>query len=213
MMLIKEGNDYFSDGIYPPIVTKKCDKKAYIRGIFLGCGTISEPRSGCHMEFILKSQQLANDLRKLINTFDDMNANQTQRKNDYIVYLKKSDYISDLMSIMGSDDSVLEFESVRINRGIRRDTQRILNCDSANMDRTLSASEEQLEWIRIIRQAGDFDAMPEALQEVAIIREERPEASLTEIGEALKIPIKKPGVSKRFARIKEHAAKIEAEEK
>lgn len=212
MMLIKEGNDYFSDGIYPPIVSKKCDKRAYIRGIFLGCGTISEPRSGCHMEFIVKHEQLANDLRKLINSFEDMSANQTKRKNDCIVYLKKADYISDLMSIMGADDSVLEFEEVRINMGIRRDTQRILNCDSANMDRTLTASEEQLEWIKAIKDAGQFSNLPDPLQAVALIREERPEASLTEIGEALEPPIKKPGVSKRFAKLKEFAAMIEIEE-
>ncbi|MBQ0004662.1 MAG: DNA-binding protein WhiA [Clostridiales bacterium] len=208
MLLIREGNDYFSDGIYSQVVRTKCCKKAYVRGLFLGCGTISDPRRGYHLEFVLNSHQMALDLKKLLTTFVDLSGNLTQRKDDYIVYIKKADYISDVLGIMSADDAMLEFENIRVGKGIRGEAQRMLNCDSANVDRTLSAAEEQIRWIEILKQAGQYEALSPPLLAVAELRLARPEASLTEIGEALDPPIKKPGVNKRFARIKELANRI-----
>ena len=106
MMLIREGNDYLSDGIYQPIVSKKCCKKAYLRGLFLGCGTISNPNRSYHLEFVLTSEQVANDLKKLIGSFVDLSANVTRRKEDYIVYIKKADYISDILGIIGASQAL-----------------------------------------------------------------------------------------------------------
>lgn len=212
LLLIKEGNDYFSDGIYNQLVRTKCCKKSYVRGLFLGCGTMTDPKRSYHLEFVLQSQQIALDLKKLLGTFVDLSGNLTQRKDDYIVYIKKADYISDILGIMSADDAKLEFENIRINKGLRGDTQRLLNCDTANMDRTLTASEEQLRWINIIKDAGRFDDLAAPLQAVANLRIERPEASLTEIGEALDPPIKKPGVNKRFAKLKEIANRITEEQ-
>lgn len=205
ILLIKEGNDYFSDGIYTPIVKSKCCKRAYIRGMFLGCGSVTNPAKEYHLEFVLETEQMAQDLKKLIGTFDDLSANIAVRSGKYIVYMKKAEYVSDTMGIMGAGDKLLDFENITISKGIRREAQRIMNCDTANMDRTLSASEEQIESIRIIDRNMGLDNLPAALREVAEIRLARPEASLTEIGEALSPPIKKPGVSKRFAKIKEIA--------
>lgn len=209
LLLIKEGNDYLSDGIYFPIVNKKCCKKAYIRGIFLGCGTISDPRKDYHLEFVLDSEQTANDLKKLIGQFVDLSSNVSERKGRYVVYMKKADYISDLLAIMGAGTAVMEFENIRIIKGQRGETQRMDNCDYANMDRTLSAAEEQIGWIKIIDEKIGIGSLEPALREVAVLRREHPEASLSDIGEALKPPIKKPGVSKRFAKIKEIARSLE----
>lgn len=205
MMLVREGNDYFSDGIYAPIVKSKCCKKSFLRGLFLGCGTMSNPKKGYHLELVFSSEQLANDVRKLIGTFVDLSANITKRKEDHIVYLKKAQYISDMLGILGADDAVLEFEDVRMTKSLITETQRMMNCDSANVDRTLSASEEQIRWIRAIEEKEGLDWLPAPLREVAELRLREPEASLTEIGESLTPPIKKPAVSKRFAKIKQLA--------
>lgn len=205
MMLVREGNDYFSDGVYAPIVKSKCCKKSYVRGLFLGCGTMSDPRKGYHLEFVIGSEQIANDVKKLIGSFVDLSANITKRKDDYIVYIKKAQYISDMLGILGADNAVLDFEDIRLRKSLKTETQRMMNCDSANMDRALSASEEQIGWIKIIEEQDGLDYLQAPLREVAQIRLQSPEASLSEIGEMLDPPIKKPAVSKRFAKIKELA--------
>lgn len=202
MMLVREGNDYFSDGVYAPIVKSKCCKKSFVRGLFLGCGTMSDPRKAYHLELVFSSEQLANDVKKLVGTFVDLSANIAKRKESYIVYMKKSQYISDMLGILGADDAVLEFEDIRLHKSLLTETQRMMNCDSANMDRALSASEQQIAWIKAIDESIGLDAISPTLREVAEIRLSEPEASLTEIGEALTPPIKKPAVSKRFAKIK-----------
>ena len=123
MMLIREGDDYFSDGIYQPIVKSKCCRKAYLRGMFLSCGTISDPRKGYHLEFVLDKEQSAMDLKKLIGTFVDLSANITRRGENYIVYIKKAQYISDMLGIMGADDAVLDFENIRISKSLHGDVR------------------------------------------------------------------------------------------
>ncbi|MCI7685690.1 MAG: DNA-binding protein WhiA [Eubacteriales bacterium] len=212
MMLIREGNDYLSDGIYQPIVRNKGCKKAYIRGLFLGCGTISDPHKGYHMEFVLDSKQVAWDLKKLIGTFTDLSASVTERGSDWVVYIKKADYIGDMLGIMGASNSMLEFENIKIERGIKGEAARIANCDNANVDRALNASERQLRDIRVIQEKMGIDGLPEQLRQVAVLRLERPEASLTEIGEALNPPIQKGGVNKRFRRIHQLAEETLGEE-
>ena len=161
-------------------------------------------------------------LKKLIGTFVDLSANISRRGDNYIVYIKKAQYISDLLGIMGADNAVLEFENIRISKSLHGDVQRMLNCDNANVDRTLSAAEEQRGWIRKIAEdelgreplaseladpgsvfwTDGLRHLPSQLKEVAFIRLYKPEASLAEIGETLNPPIGKPAVSKRFARLK-----------
>ncbi len=205
MLLIREGNDYLSDGIFQPIISKKCCKKAYLRGLFLGCGTISNPQRSYHLEFVLSSENVANDLKKLIGSFVDLSAHVTQRKGDHIVYIKKADYISDMLGIIGANQCMLEFESIKVNRSTRGEAQRISNCDNANVDRSLSAAEEQIHYIQVIQDAVGLESLSKGLQDVAELRLEHPDASLGEIGELLEPPVKKPAVSKRFAKIKEFA--------
>ena len=222
MMLIRAGDDYFSDGIYQPIVRSKCCRKAYIRGMFLSCGTMSDPKKSYHLEFVLDKEQTANDLKKLIGTFVDLSANITRRGDSYIVYIKKAQYISDILGIMGADSAVLEFENIRIRKSLHGDVQRMINCDNANVDRALLAAEEQRGWIRKIaeRELGRTGSpeeladtgsvfwtdglrhLPAPLKEVAFLRLYKPDASLADIGETLVPPIGKAAVSKRFARIK-----------
>lgn len=211
ILLVREGSDFFSDGIYMPLVKSKCCKKSYMRGVFLGCGTMSNPKTSYHLEFVLESEQTANDLKKVIGTFDDLSANITKRKEDNIVYIKRASYISDMLGILGADDAMLDFEDIRISKEAHGEAQRLLNCDSANVERTLSASEEQIKHIKIIEENDGLEWLSPPLREVAQLRLARPEASLSEIGELLSPPIRKPGVSKRFAKLKQIADEIQKE--
>ena len=222
MVLIREGDDYFSDGIYQPIVKSKCCKRSYLRGMFLSCGTMSDPRKGYHLEFVLDKEQTATDLKRLIGSFDDLSASVAKRGENYIVYVKKAAYISDMLGIIGADSAMLELESIRVNKSMHGEIMRILNCDNANVDRTLSAAEEQKGWLAEIA-AAETGRMPEAgelndpssnfwaeglrtlppqLKEVAYLRLYKPEASLTEIGESLSPPVGKAAISKRFAKLR-----------
>ena len=222
MMLIRGGDDYFSDGIYSPLIKTKCCRKAYLRGMFLSCGTMSDPRKGYHLEFVVDKEQTANDLKKLIGSFVDLSANITRRGEDYIVYIKRARYISDMLRIMGADDAVMEFENIRISKSLHGDVQRLINCDNANVDRAVSAAEEQRGWIRQIAEAelgrpgtpeeiadtgsafwtAGLRHLPPHLKEAAFLRLYKPDASLTDIGETLVPPIGKAAVSKRFAKLR-----------
>lgn len=209
MLLIKEGNDFLSDGIYQPIIRNKCCKKAYLRGLFLGVGTMSDPRKSYHLEFVLNSSQVAQDLKRLIGSFVDLSAGLIERGEEHVVYMKRAEYISNMLGIMGANEAMLEFENIRIGRGLRREVNRISNCDNANVDRTLSAAEQQIKYIELIDAKLGLDNLDPVLRETAQLRLELPGASLTDIGEALRPPIKKPGVSKRFAKLKEIAESLD----
>lgn len=209
MILIKEGNDFLSDGIYQPIIRNKCCKKAYLRGLFLGVGTMSDPRKSYHLEFVLNSSQVAQDLKRLIGSFVDLSAGLIERGEEHVVYMKRAEYISDMLGIMGANEAMLEFENIRIGRGLRREVNRISNCDNANVDRTLLAAEQQIKYIELIDAKLGLDNLDPVLRETAQLRLELPGASLTDIGEALRPPIKKPGVSKRFTKLKEIAESLD----
>lgn len=208
ILLVREGNNYISDGIYDGIVKTRCCRKAYLRGIFLGTGSVSSPEKGYHLEFVCGSENLARDLRRLINTFDDLSAKITQRKDRYVVYMKNSQYISDTLAIMGAHSKVLEYEDVKIKKELVNQAVRMTNCDTANTDRTLDASQRQLEAIRRIERTGGLDALPPKLRELALLRQYNPEASLTQLGEMMSPPLKKSGVNNRMKRILDFAAKL-----
>lgn len=208
ILLVREGNNYISDGIYNGIVRTKCCRKSYLRGIFLGTGSVNSPEKGYHLEFICASENLARDLRKLINTFDDLSAKITTRKDRHVVYMKNSQYISDMLAIMGAHGKVLEYEDVKIKKELVNQAVRMTNCDTANTDRTLDASQRQMEAIQRIESLGGLDVLPPKLRELALLRKMNPEASLTQLGEMMSPPLKKSGVNNRMKRILDFAAKL-----
>ncbi|MCI8609831.1 MAG: DNA-binding protein WhiA [Firmicutes bacterium] len=208
ILLVKEGNNYISDGIYSGIVKSKCCKKAYLRGIFMGNGTMSDPEKGYHLEFVCRSEQLALDLRRLINSFVDLSAKISKRKDQYVVYMKKADYIRDTLAIMGANNQVFTMEEIRIKKSMVSDAKRIANCDTANVDRAVEAAMRQLAAIEKIEKAKGLDWLPEKLREVAALRKENPDISIMALGELLDPPLKKSGINHRLARIEELAGKI-----
>lgn len=205
ILMIREGDDYLSDGIYQPIISRKSAKKAYLRGLFLGCGTISDPKKSYHLEFVIKRDGLAQDLKKLIDSFVDMRANLSKRKNSTILYIKKADHISDMLGIMGADSAVMTFENIRLERRIKGEAMRLSNCDNANVDRVISAAERQLRDIELIDKTTGINNLPDALKEVAYARLKNPSLNLTEIGNSLSVPVGKSAVTKRFNKIREIA--------
>ena len=208
ILLIKEGNNYISDGIYEQIIRNKCCRKAYLRGAFLGAGTMSDPEKSYDLEFVMNTESMANDLKKLVNTFVDLSAKVVQRGKKYVVYMKKSDYISDTLALMGATAQMLVLEDIRIKKSMINSAKRSVNCDTANLDRTLDASMRQLEAIRKIAETRGLKWLPEKLREIAILRLENPNESLTALGEMIDPPLKKAGVNSRLKRIEEIAEKL-----
>ncbi|MBR5315895.1 MAG: DNA-binding protein WhiA [Firmicutes bacterium] len=208
ILLVREGNNYISDGIYGDLIRSKCSKKAYLRGVFMGAGTMTDPNKGYHLEFVCASKMLSADLKKMINSFVDLNAKVVKRKDRHIVYMKSAEYICDTLSLMGADAQRLEFENVRLKKELLNETVRLTNCDSANTDRTLDASQHQIENIRKIEEMKGLESLPEKLRVVAELRLEYPEASLTQLAEMLDPPMKKSGINNRFRKIEEIANKL-----
>ena len=208
ILLVREGNNYISDGIYSGIVRTKCCKKAYLRGVFMGAGTMSDPEKGYDLEFVLESATMAADLKKLINSFVDLSCKVTERRGKYVVYMKKADYISDMLAIMGASSRVFSMEETRIKKGIVGSARRMSNCDSANMDRSIEASMKHIEAIKKIASTKGLSSLPETLREAAELRLEHPDISIAALGELCDPPMKKAGINKRLMRIQEIASKL-----
>lgn len=208
ILLVREGNNYISDGIYDDLIRTKCCRKSYLRGIFMGSGTVTDPEKGYHLEILCASKKLADDLKKMINTFVDLSAKIVSRRNGYAVYMKNSDYICDTLAIMGAHTQMLAFENVKIKKELVNETVRITNCDNANADRTINAAQKQIEWIRKIENMRGLNSLPDKLKEAAVLRLENPEASLTQLAEMTDPPMKKSGLNNRFKKIEEIANRL-----
>lgn len=208
ILMVKEGMNYISDGIFDGLIRTKCCRKAYLRGIFLASGTVTDPEKSYHLEISCSSQVLAGDVRKLINSFVDLHAKISARKKNYAIYVKEAEQIIDILAIMGAHSQIFAFEDVRITKEIRNKANRINNCDNANIDKTLKAAEKQLLWIRRIQDAKGLRFLPDKLYEVAVLRLENPEATLQELADMMDPPMKKSGINNRFRKIEEIAGKL-----
>lgn len=208
ILLIREGNNYISDGIYDGIIRTKCCKKAYLRGVFMGAGTMSDPEKSYDLEFVLDSQTMANDLKKMINSFVDLSCKMIKRGKKYVVYMKKADYISDTLAIMGASSQVFSMEETRIKKEMVSAAKRMSNCDSANMDKSIEASMKHIEAIKKIEQSGGLEILPQKLREAACLRLEHPDISIQALGELCDPPLKKSGINNRLRKIEEIASKL-----
>jgi DNA-binding protein WhiA len=177
-----------------------CCPRAYIRGAFLGCGSVSDPERGYHLEFNLHSYNYAVEFAELLNTYE-LKAKIINRKSNFIVYLKESDKIVDLLNIIGAHHSLLQFENVRIIKEMRNNVNRIVNCETANLNKIVSAAMQQIRNIRWLDDYMGMDNLPKDLYEIAQIRLENEDLSLKEIGEMLDPPLGKSGVNHRFKKI------------
>lgn len=181
--------------------------RAFLRGAFLGGGSISDPEKNYHMEFVTNNEEFSKSLRDLINSLG-FNSKIVSRKNNYVVYLKESEQISDLLSIIGAHNALLSLQNTKIVKEMRNNVNRLVNCETANLSKTVNAAVRQVENIRLIQDTIGISSLPENLQEIARIREEYEDMTLKELGEMLNPPIGKSGVNHRLRKIEEIANKL-----
>lgn len=189
------------------IVHKSCCKRAFLRGAFLASGSMSHPEKSYHIEMVCASKAKAEQIQKLINSFG-LDAKVILRKNSYVVYLKEGSQIVDLLNIMEAPIALMEMENVRILKEMRNSVNRKVNCETANINKTVSAAAKQAEDIRLIQKEIGLNKLPEGLQEIAELRLTYPDASLKELGEMLTEPLGKSGVNHRLRKLSELAEDI-----
>ena len=189
------------------IVHKSCCKRAFLRGAFLASGSMSHPEKSYHIEMVCASKAKAEQIQKLINSFG-LDAKVILRKNSYVVYLKEGSQIVDLLNIMEAPIALMEMENVRILKEMRNSVNRKVNCETANINKTVSAAAKQVEDIRLIQKEIGLNKLPEGLQEIAELRLTYPDASLKELGEMLTETLGKSGVNHRLRKLSELAEDI-----
>ena len=189
------------------IVQAVCCKRAYIRGAFIASGSMSDPDKSYHFEIVCGTLKQAEYLRNMINSFE-MDAKIVKRKKSYVVYLKEGSQIVDILNIMEAHVALLELENVRIMKEMRNTVNRKVNCETANINKTVSASVRQMEDIIYIRDNIGFDKLPDGLKDVALTRLTYPDATLKELGTLLENPVGKSGVNHRLRKLSEIAEKL-----
>lgn len=186
------------------IVDHTCCKKAYIRGAFLGGGSMTDPHKTYHMEFVNDRWAKAERLRELLLSFGvESHIIERNRSSHsvYVLYLKDGSQIVDVLNIMGGYVALMNLENVRIVKEVRNQINRQVNCEAANLDRVVSAAVKQLEDIRYIMDTIGMDQLPTGLAEVARLRIDHEDASLKELGQMLDPPVGKSGVNHRLRKL------------
>lgn len=186
-----------------PLLTKQCCKRAFLRGAFLGGGSISRPSSDYHLEMVTGNEDFARSIIKVMHTFS-MKAKLTDRKNDYIVYLKDGESITNFLRVIGAHNSMMEFEGVRVLKEMRNNVNRRVNCETANLSKVVKAAVRQVNCIKFIDEHMGLSELPQALQDTARLRLEYPDASLNELVE-YSGGIGKSGINHRLKKLQEMA--------
>lgn len=189
------------------IVQQYCCKRAFIRGAFLASGSISDPEKSYHFEIVCAVRAKAEQLQKIMNSFG-IDAKVILRKKSYVVYVKEGAQIADLLNIIEAHVALMKFENVRIIKDMRNTVNRKVNCETANINKTVSAAVKQVEDIVYIRDTIGLENLSDALRDVALTRLEYPEATLKELGDLLTTPIGKSGVNHRLRKLGEMADKL-----
>lgn len=171
--------------------------KALARGIFLGSGSVNNPEKKYHLEIILSSKKNANIIKNLLLKMQ-IKFKELERKNGYSLYIKEGEEISKFLAFIGANSSVLKFEEIRVIRDMKNNVNRKVNCETANLNKTINAAVKQIDAIKKIKARGNFENLSENLREIANLRLENPDASLVELGQMLKNPIGKSGVNHRL---------------
>lgn len=197
----------FEGGVPARLVEKECCKRSFLRGAFLGGGSVSNPERGYHLEFVVRTERLAEELCNLLNYYD-LNAKVVLRKGSNVVYLKEGEKITDLLKLIGATGAILDLEDVRIFKDIRNNLNRSVNCETANLEKTVYASVRQIENIRYLLTNGGMDKLPIRLREIAEARINNPDATLVELSELLSEPVGKSGVNHRLRKLEAMANQL-----
>ncbi|GAW31374.1 DNA-binding protein WhiA [Carboxydocella sp. JDF658] len=195
------------DGIADPLLTRDCCKRAYLRGAFLGGGSVNDPERDYHLEIIVDNQE---DGEAIVNLLRDLRlkGKLTARKNNFVVYLKEAEQIADFLSLIGANRARLELENARVVKEMRNNVNRLVNCETANLSKTVNAAVRQLENIRLLAERVGLSNLPEGLRQVAEARLNYPDISLKELGELLEPPLSKSGVNHRLRKLEQLASRL-----
>ena len=186
--------------VYLTLIKSSCCKKAFLRGAFLCNGSVNTPEGAYHFEISSVSEKFAGVIKDIIFVFG-IDAKLMERKGHYVVYLKDSSEIADVLNILGAPVSQMEFYNAMILKSVRNDINRKVNCETANLNKTVAAAMKQIADIETIRDTVGLDALPSSLLETAMLRLENPDDSLNDLGMLHNPPIGRSGVNHRLKSI------------
>ena len=186
------------------VIMNSCCKRAFLRGAFLASGSISTPEKSYHFEIVCATMEKARQLCGIIKYFE-IDAKIVERKKHFVVYIKEGESIVDMLNIMEAHQSLMELENIRILKEMRNTVNRKVNCETANLNKTVSAAVKQIEDINLIEKTVGISSLPKPLQDMAYVRLENPDASLKELGTLMSPQVGKSGVNHRLKKISEIA--------
>lgn len=211
--LIKEDGQINDNLLIDEIVLRNpCCKKAFVRGAFLAGGSVTDPQKAYHFEINTQTENKANQLISLFDTFG-VSAKKVVRKGNFVVYVKEGSQISDVLNICGAHVAMMELENVRIVKDMRNSINRQVNCEAANIGKTVSAANKQLEDIKLIQSTIGIESLKDNLREVALLRLENGDMPLKDLGLLLDPPLGKSGVNHRLRKLSEIADNIRQDSK
>lgn len=184
-------------------VENDCCRAAFLRGAFLSCGTITDPRKEYHLEFVVSHMNLAKDLAGFLRDVEelDLEPHLINRKGAFVVYLKGGDHVADLLAFLGAGNAAMELMQIKMLKEVRNNVNRRTNFETANIDKTATAAAEQRIAIERIAKSDGLSSLPVELRELAALRYRNPELSLRELGQGLSHPLSRSGVYHRLQRI------------
>lgn len=206
---LMSGSYMLANEVAPEIIESACCKRSYLRGAFLAGGSVNHPESpSYHLEIFVTDREYTEALVRQINEFD-LNARYIERKKGFVIYIKEGEKITEFLNIIGAHGALFFFEDVRIMKDMRNSVNRLVNCETANLNKTVSASMKQIESIRLIESQIGLDQLPKKLREVAELRLRHPDLNLTELGEMIPSGVvSKSGINHRLRKINEIAQKL-----
>lgn len=203
-----ENDETDLEAVKKNIKENSCCKKCFIQGMFLGSGCITDPWSDYHAEIVFKSKKAAAICVKVFE-MTSLTAKCIKRnKSGFVVYIKEADAIATLLSVMEANKSLLKFESIRVERSVRNDINRTINCETANQSKTIETAYIQIEAIDKIKKVGEFDKLPSLLKEIANVRCKYPELSLANLADKMHPKISKSGMNHRLKKLVEIAKEL-----
>ena len=191
-----------------PLLEEECCKASFLRGAFLAGGSVTDPAKGYHIEMTTTHQSVARETDTLVEEVLHFYPKLARRGGNAVLYLKQSERISDLLAFLGAPVGAMAIMEARLEKEMNNKVNRRCNCDDANISKVVDAAQEQLAAIRMLRDTGLFDRLPEKLRQAAVARENNPESTLTELAGQMEPPISKPAMSHRLQRLVQMAQEV-----
>ena len=201
-------NDTLALHVNLPVVEEDCCKAAFIRGAFLAGGSVTDPEKGYHLELATTHSSVSRETYALIQEVIGFYPKTTRRGGGHVLYIKQSDMISDFLTFLGAPLAAMGIMEARLEKELNNKVNRRCNCDEANTSKVVEAAQEHLATIRLLRERGKLEHLPQKLQQAAKAREENPSASLTELAAMMEPPITKPAMNHRLKKLLEAAKEI-----